>query len=74
MSNWYEHDDDHVAVDGVFCVRDTDKALLIKEGLGDEDGFWCPKSVVHEDSEVWKDQTDGTLIIKRWLAEKNNWL
>lgn len=33
-----------------------------------------PFSVIDEDSEVWKEGTDGKLIVSEWFAEKNGWL
>jgi len=30
---------------------------------------WIPTSQVHEDSEVYKTGTEGTLVIPRWVAE-----
>lgn len=32
--------------------------------------FWIPKSIIHEDSEVYKKGTEGTLIIPEWFAVK----
>lgn len=51
------------------AVRETDKAVLCV--LADETQRWIPKSVVHDDSEVWKKGDDGKLVVKRWWAEKN---
>ena len=31
---------------------------------------WIPKSQIHEDSEVYKEGTEGTLVITEWIAEK----
>jgi len=50
------------------ALRDTDKALLVEF----EDGVerWIPKSVIDDDSEVYKMGTSGTLVVKQWFAEK----
>lgn len=35
--------------------------------------MWIPKSGVHDDSEVWKDEpgyNEGTLILEGWIARK----
>jgi len=50
------------------ALRDTDKALLVEF----EDGVerWIPKSVIDDDSEVYKLGTTGTLVVKQWFAEK----
>lgn len=52
---------------------DSGKALKIEAPLFD-DFVWVPKSVITDDSEVWKkDQEPGSLIVKRWFAEKEGW-
>jgi hypothetical protein len=50
------------------ALRDTDKALLVEFEDGTEK--WIPKSVIEEDSEVYKIGTSGTLVVKQWFAEK----
>lgn len=50
------------------CTRDTEKALLVK--IDDKD-LWIPKSCVHDDSEVYEVGHEGTVVVKRWWAEKN---
>lgn len=35
--------------------------------------FWVPKSVVHDDSEVYGRGHTGTLIVAYWFAEKRGW-
>jgi len=58
----------HTLGDGKI-IRETDKALLIR--ANDKD-IWVPKSVVHDDSEVFDMENDeGTVVVKRWWAEKN---
>ena len=55
-------------------LRQTEKAILFEPEDTDVDQFWVPKSVVHDDSEVWEDADDkreGELIVKQWWAEKN---
>lgn len=50
------------------------KALLI--GAPDFDKpRWIPKSVIGEDSELWKTgQEPGTLTVEQWFAEKEGLL
>lgn len=53
------------------CLRMPDKAILVAVA-GEE--IWIPKSVVHDDSEVYstdEDGREGTLRVKLWWAEKN---
>jgi hypothetical protein len=49
----------------VTVLRETDKALLC-DIEGEE--MWIPKSQIDDDSEVYEDGTEGTLIITQWLA------
>lgn len=52
------------------CIGETEKAIkVVIPGL-ERLHYWIPKSVVDEDSEVYKDGTDGTLIVASWFAEK----
>jgi hypothetical protein len=59
------------------CVRETDRAILV-ELRGPKDSFggrtvtekWIPKSVIHDDSEVFEADTEGSVIVHRWWAEK----
>lgn len=50
----------------------TDKALQIL--LVDDDNrlVWIPRSVIHDDSEVFdsKDNATGEVVVKSWWAEK----
>jgi len=61
-------DDAHIIGEGK-VLRETEKAILVAlTGSGEK---WIPKSVVHDDSEVWKKDDTGKLIVKMWWAEKN---
>lgn len=56
-------------------VRSTEKALLISVPELDLP-VWIPRSVVHEDSEVWDDTSDangpGKLILPMFVIEDRN--
>lgn len=52
----------------VECIAETDKALLVR--LGDEE-HWVPKSVVHDDSEIFAKGDVGELVVMEWFAKKN---
>lgn len=43
--------------------------LLVSCDSWDKD-YWIPRSLIHDDSEVYRPGTTGTLIIPRWIAEK----
>ncbi len=60
--------DDVEEIDDVTCEKETVKAILVKHGRGVL--TWVPKSVVHDDSEVYKEGTSGKLVVARWFAEK----
>ncbi len=51
--------------------RETDAAILVEQD--DIGEVWIPKSVLSEDSEVWKRGQTGTLVVQQWWAEKNKW-
>ena len=66
-----EYGNDHVAIDGVTCESGSAKAIKV---FIDGEVSWIPQSQIHDDSEVYKADTEGTLIITRWLAERKNFL
>ena len=69
----YEYDERHVAFDGASVVHATDAALLVSFAGDTELGLkpvWIPLSQVHEDSELYEQGTDGTLIVSRYFAEQ----
>lgn len=35
--------------------------------------FTVPKSVIHDDSEVWKKGQEGKLVVQLWFAVKEGW-
>jgi hypothetical protein len=46
----------------------TAQALLcMKQNLDD---IWIPRSVIHDNSEVWRASQSGIMIVKVWWAEK----
>jgi hypothetical protein len=64
--------DEGLVVDEVVAIRETEKALLIQWG---KEEHWIPKSVIHDDSEVFDadENSTGTLIVKMWYADKMGW-
>lgn len=53
------------------AIRETKKALLVRY---DGQEIWFPKSVIHDDSEVYEEGGKGTFIVQQWYAEKENML
>jgi hypothetical protein len=49
---------------------ETDSALLI---IIDGEEEWVPKSVIHDDSEVYEEGGEGTLVVEDWFARKKGW-
>lgn len=63
--------DEWTEVPGALCLKDTEKALLIRTNKGEE--VWVPKKVVNEDeSEVIEAGDQGTLFVKEWFAAKTD--
>jgi hypothetical protein len=51
----------------VKAVADSELGLRISVG---GKAVWVPKSEIHEDSDVYENGTEGTLIISEWVAKK----
>lgn len=49
------------------ALRDSGKALLCK--IEEDVEVWIPKSQIDDDSEVYEEGHEGTLVIPLWLAE-----
>lgn len=60
-----------VSFEDVACEAETEKAIKV---LIDGEMHWIPKSLVHDDSEVWRDGDYGTLVIPEWFAAKEGLL
>jgi len=58
------------------AIRETGKAVLVQlddefDPFGEPQEIWIPKSVIHDDSEVYQEDTEGEIIVFSWWAEKN---
>lgn len=60
---------DTVRFEECFVAAATGKALLINI---ENEERWVPISVIHDNSEVFdnEDNSEGTLVVKAWWAEK----
>jgi hypothetical protein len=47
------------------CLKQTEKALLVEI---DGEQHWIPQSQVDDDSEVYKEGDEGTLVVSEWIA------
>ena len=51
----------------IHCEFDTVKAIKVTvEGKV----RWIPKSLIHDNSEVYKKGTEGKLVVPQWWAEE----
>ncbi len=60
-------------IPNAWCVKETEKAIAcelpeVARGL-----TWIPKSQITDDSEVWKPDQDGDLVVTDWYAEQKEW-
>ena len=53
-------------------LKETPMALLVKLESGED--IWIPKSQISDDSEVWKADQIGKLVIPEWLAKEKGLL
>jgi hypothetical protein len=58
---------DKVRIENVRATRATDRALLCC--IEGED-VWIPQSQIDDDSEVYQEDDEGTLIVSAWIAEE----
>lgn len=60
----------HYSYDGAKAEREASsgKALLIRLASGAT--HWIPKSVIHDDSEVYQEGHEGRLVLAGWFADK----
>lgn len=57
---------EYVIVDDCNCIYATKKSIRVEH---DGCEAWIPQRHIHDDSECYKLDTTGTLVIPRWLAE-----
>lgn len=60
-------EDEVVEFEDVFCEAQTPRAILVEI---DGEKHWIPQSQIHSDSEVYRKDDSGTLVVTRWFAEK----
>ena len=59
-----------VTLHDVVCLRESAKAILIRQGSEDNDEIWIPRTQVLPDSEVLGDGDVGELKITAWIAKE----
>lgn len=60
-------DGDVATFENVEAKGESAKALLVRI---DGKSYWCPKSQIHDDSEVFSNGGTGKLIVAQWWAEQ----
>ena len=74
MTNGYEERTRPVEIGRGECVLERDMAILVT--MENEDGSqvdrWIPKSVLHDDSEVYSKGDVGKVVVRAWWAEAEN--
>lgn len=69
-------DDEGVSLGTVTVVTRTDNAVLVRNS--DDEEEWIPFSQVHDDSEIYEDNSQtgetGKLVITEWLAGQKGYL
>lgn len=61
-----------VIIEDARCDRETSAAIHVSAGnsLANEIDGWVPKSVIHDDSEVYGEGHVGSLVIPAWKADE----
>lgn len=61
--------DETVEFENVTVKIETEKALLC---IINDAEVWIPKSQIDDDSEVYKKDTEGKLIVTEWIAKQKD--
>lgn len=68
---WKGEDPESIEFVDVHCIEET---LLALQVVIDEKCRWIPKSLVDDNSEVWKKGDKGTLVVPEWFCVKEGWV
>ena len=60
--------DKYIEIPKVVVEKETDKALLVLTENGEK--VWIPKSQVSDDSAVYAEGHEGTLLVSKWIVEQ----
>jgi hypothetical protein len=55
-------------IKGVKCIHASDKAIRVR--FPDGRRVWVPQSAICDESEVWKMDDFGKLVVKEWFSEQ----
>lgn len=59
---------------GTVCLRKSSSGKAILVDIPEVGEVWVPLSLVHDDSEVYDEGHEGTLIVQEWFAEQEGWM
>ena len=67
-----KNDDEGFGLGEARVIGSTEKALRVRCAHGET---WIPRSVVHDDSEVYDalNNATGKLVVEQWFARKEGW-
>ena len=65
-------DEETIEIEDCVCIAETERALQVT-GVK-EAAVWIPRTQIHDDSEVYCVESKGTLVVRRWWAEKEGWI
>lgn len=55
------------SIEGAKVEHETPSAILV---VVDEEPIWFPKTQIDDESEVWREGHEGTLIVSEWIAKQ----
>ena len=61
------------SIPGVWCIKETEKAICVEAHEVEPGLTWIPKSQIHDNSEVWKSDQNGELLVSDWFADQRGW-
>ena len=73
MTRWNRDEDEHYVLDDAKAVAESQSKLALRVKTREKGEFWVPKSVIHDDSEVYEKGHEGKLCIQLWWCEKQGW-
>lgn len=73
MSRYDDDGGSHEYEVEVKCLKITDGGALMLRRSDNDEVFFVPEAVVHDDSEVWKKGDNGKLVVRDRFAEQEGW-
>lgn len=70
--SWYKDQSPYEYEVPVICIEERPNSLRCRV-IGTAREFFVPKVVIHDDSEVYKEGTEGKLVVFTSFAEEKGW-